>query len=475
MKKSGKFFYFCVAINESLSKIKHTVLKNLLLLFFIAFGLGASAQKKSKPKAKPVSGAFSIQIQGKLADNCHQSPGLFFGEFNGSENDTKAINVNANGEFTAKFAVKEPGLVYIKKGSSTQYFIVTAKEKQYKIALSCNNDVLNALEINNSKENKTYQDFLTLRKSFIGNIDGFRAKNLDDALVFQEFTQQLREYQKGTMLLAKQNPQTYTAAQLIASDVVSEKDLSSIQNLRLNYLKRAAFGDSKFYNSPLPTTILEIYTDFITDKNDPSFAAFEWILNAASKNTEAAKRLQNILYDVIFKSKRQDLINGYINWAKAHPDKMMQLVVQSKLQRLSRCMVGGPFINLTLKDTVGNSRQLKDVVAASKYTLLIIYSPGCWHCQQTLPKLIPIWEQYKSKGLKVYTVAPNSDTNEWHTFIKQSTGIGWVNVMEEQNNITFGEYVITTLPSFILIDTQGKIVSKMDAETVLTGIQKWFN
>ncbi|WP_309640088.1 thioredoxin-like domain-containing protein [Flavobacterium sp.] len=450
------------------------MLKNLLALFFITSSLCASSQtKKSKPKAANTS--FDIQISGKLLNDCHKPVDLYFGGFHGAEHDVKAINANANGEFKAKFSLKEPGLVYIKKGMFSQYFIATASEKTYQLDLTCSNDALNSIQVNNSKENKAYQDFLNLRKKFSTDIDSFRTKNLDDVAVFQEFAKHLHDYQTGLTLLAKQNPQTYAANHLTVADRVSEKDLVSILSLRQNYLKRQVFADPKFYNTSLPTFILENYIDFISDKNNSSFAPFDGLLNLASKNTEAAKRLEDALYDALEKSKRQDLINGYIYWAQAHPNKMVQQVVQAKLQRLAKCMVGAPLINISLKDTIGNTQQLKDVALSSKYTLLALYSPGCSHCQETLPKLGPIAEQYKSKGFKIFTVAANTGNAEWIGFIKKYMGSGWINVMEGPNNNSFGEYVLTTLPSFVLIDSKRKIVSKMDAQSVLTDLQKYLD
>jgi len=356
------------------------------------------------------------------------------------------IKVNPNGEFAAKVLLKEPGLVYLKKGIYSQYFIVTPKEKTYQIDLICGNDILNAIQIQNSPENKAYQEYLSLHKKFSASIDSYRAKNLDEAIVFQEFAKRIRDYQTELADFAKQNPQTYAANYLSVTDRVTEKDLASVQSLRQNYLKRPYFADPKFYNTSIPTWIIEDYINFICNKNDKSFAAFESLLNGVSKNTEAAKRLQDALYDALVKSKRQDLINGYIDWAQAHPEKMVQLVVQAKLQRLAKSMVGGPLINVSLKDTTGTVQQLKDVAATSKYTLLAIYSPGCSHCQETLPKLGPIAEQYKSKGFKIFTVAANTNTAEWTGFIKKYMGYGWINTMEEPNNTSLGQYAITSLP-----------------------------
>ena len=448
-------------------------MKNFLLFLFIAFGPLAFSQTKSKQKSGAKETKFNIQIQGIVLDNCSKLSDIAFGEFHGSDTEVQKMKPNAKGEFTASYWLKEPGLFFFRKGSVPQYFLVSPKEKMYKIGLSCNKNELEPLQVFSSTENKAYQEFMSLRKGLTADFDNFSGKNLNDTLIFNEFSGKLSDYQKKCASLAKKYINSYVANRLVAVDRVSEVDLSSIEKLRQNFLKRQAFADHKFYNTMLPSLLLENYLNFIMDKDDNLFDAFEWLLNLASKNTTASQRLQDVLYETINKSKRKDMMRSYIYWAKAHPDKMVNEITKFKLEGLSKSMVDAQFINISLKDTLGNTRELKDVVTASKYTLLTIYNPDCSHCIETLPKLVPIWERYQSKGLKIYTVAAKNDNTMWINFIKKYTGVDWINVMEDQTNSSFGKYSITSLPSFVLIDAQGKIVSRMVATEVVAELEKW--
>jgi len=448
-------------------------LKNLLLFLLLAIGPIALSQTKTKTKSKTADTKFNIQIQGIVLDNCSKKSDIAFGEFHGSDAEVQKMNPNTKGEFTASYWLKEPGLFFYRIGSVTQYFLVSPREKIYKIGLSCNSKALEPLQIFNSTENKAYQEFVNLNTLLTADFENYRAKNLNDTLIFKEFSSKLRDYQKKSSALAKKYANSYVANRLVPADRVNEVDLSSIQKLRESYLKRQVFADQKFYNTMLPSYLLENYVNFVIDKNDNSFAAFEWVLNVASKNPTSAKRLQDLLFEAIKKSKRQDLMRSYSNWEKAHPDKMVNEITKFKLDGLSKSMVDAQFINIALKDTLGNTRELKDAVTTSKYTLLTIYNPDCSHCIETLPKLIPIWDKYQSKGLKIYTVAAKNDNTLWLNFIKKHTAPGWINVMEDQTNSNFGKYSITSLPSFVLIDSQGKIVSRMVANEVVAELQKW--
>lgn len=452
-------------------------MKKLLLLFVVLSSLSVFAQGKSKtakPKAKPAEAAFRIQILGKLLENCPKPPDVTFGDFHGSDTDVQAMNVNAKGEFSASYMLREPGLFYFKKGGHTEYFMVSPKETLYQIELHCDNYILAPLKVLNSVENKAYQQYTTLRQKLNTDLQTYKDKDLSEELLFQGFANQWRDYQIALAQLIKQYPQTYTARQIASSDRLTEKDLESLEILRQNFLKRAVFADQKFYNTPLPTYLLEDYLRLIADKSNASFAPFENLLALASKNPTAAKRLQNVLFEAFSKNKRQDLITGYINWYKANPSQMLHTVVQSKLDILAKSMVGAPFMNMKLNDVQGKAQELKSVVESSKYTLLTFFSPGCSHCQETLPKLIPIWEQNKNKGLKIYTIAAKTDDTEWLTFLNKYTSTEWTNVMDEPSNRHFGEHSVNSLPYFVLVDAQGKIVSRMDAKAVLTELPKWF-
>lgn len=447
----------------------------LLLFLLVTVSPFVSSQTKKKSKSPIKNTKFNIQIQGIIFEDCAKPLEVAFGEYHGSDAEVEKVKPNAKGEFISTYWMKEPGLFFYRIGGSTQYFLITPKEKIYKLGLSCNKRDLEPITVFSSAENKAYQEFVELNKLLTSEFENYRGKNLNDTLIYKEFREKIKDYQKKSAGLAKKYLNSYVAGRLLPADRIGEADLATIEKLRQTYLKKAVFGDEKFYNTKLPSILLENYLEFIVDKKDNSFAAIEWVLNTASKNPTAAKRLQDMLYQAINKSKRQDLMRGYIQWSMDNPDKMVNEVAKFKLDRLSKSMVDAQFINITLKDTTGVDQELRNVVIKSKYTLLMIYNPDCSHCIETLPKLIPVGERYQSKGLGLFSVAAKNDHNLWINFIKKYTGKGWTNVMEDQTNSSFGKYSINSLPSFVLIDAKGKIVSRMVADNVMTELQKWLD
>jgi thiol-disulfide isomerase/thioredoxin len=442
-----------------------------LSLVFIFCSLSRGGLVSATPEYETI--ADTVDIRGKFADSCAKPPFVFITKYDNSAGDLGRVTVNAKGEFTYRMFVQEAGEIVFRDGKTLFDFIATANEKVYELEITCVNKAEKKVEVKNSTEDKAYKAFYAQRKQLKADLDTFKTQDLADKKVFKEFKRLMSDYQKQVALIAKQNPNTFTSNHLIAADRMTDEDLSSPTTLRENFLQREGFADPYIYNTFLAPRLLSNYMDFVRDKNDTSFVPFENLLLIASKNTDAAKRLQLILYDLFTKRHQETLLNGYIRWAETNPDKMVQLVVASRLKRLSKCTAGSPIINVQLKDTAGVIQKLSDAVASGKLTLLMFYSPTCSHCREELPHFIPIGEKYKDQGLRIFTVGSDSDREQWLTFIKQYTGSGWINVMEAEDNIYNTRYVVNSTPAFVLIDKDGKIISRLGTpESVRNEIAK---
>ncbi|MES2622655.1 MAG: TlpA disulfide reductase family protein [Bacteroidota bacterium] len=404
--------------------------------------------------------ADSIDIQGKFPDSCAKPAYVFITKYNNPAADVGRVPVNAKGEFTYRMLVEEAGEIVFRDGKYMYDFIATGNQKNYLLQISCTTKTEKQGEVINSPENDAYKHFYALRKQLKADLDTFKTQDLGDKKVFKEFHRLMSDYQKQIAMVAKQHPGTFTTGHLIAADRLAAEDLTTITALREKFIHRECFADPYLYNTFLAPRLLTNYMDFVRDKNDTSFAPFERLLLLASKNTDAAKRLQLILYDLLFKRHEEVMLKKYGEWAQANPDKMVQLIIKSRLERITKCLTGNPFVDVQLRDTAGAVQKLSQTVASAKLTLLIFYSPGCSHCKELLPQLVPLWDIYKDKGLKIFTVGSDANRDEWLAFIKEHTGNGWVNVTDTDNTYNM-KYVVSSTPAFVLIDEAGKIISRL--------------
>lgn len=413
----------------------------------------------------------SIEIRGRFPDSCQKPPYVFITKYDNSSGELGRVKVNANGEFVHRMAIDEPGEIVFRIGAEMYDFIATGKQTVYELAFDCEAKKISAIAVRNSRENIAYKTFYALRKQLKADLEQFKDASIDNPEMFEKFSSVMLEYQKQLSKVSLQFAGTFTAEHLCAADKLSESELASPATLRAQYLSHNTYADAYLYNTFLGPRLLANYLEFIRSGSDTSFAHFDTLLNNASVNVVAAKKLQFLLYEAFSRRHHEWLMKGYAQWAADHPDKMVQLIIKSRLLRIAKCLPGRKFIDVVLGDTADIPQSLSKSVEASKLTLLVFYSPSCSHCREELPKFIPLWQQYQNKGLAVYTVADTDNHDEWQKFIAERTGTGWINVREREDHYYNAAYVVSTTPAFVLIDAAGIIISRMaSAEEMLQKI-----
>jgi peroxiredoxin len=95
----------------------------------------------------------------------------------------------------------------------------------------------------------------------------------------------------------------------------------------------------------------------------------------------------------------------------------------------------------------------------SSLTVVYIYNPECEHCQAETPKLREVYDQWKSKGIEIFSIVANpKDKAEWQHFA-QKYGVNWTDVWDPTNQFYLKYYVDIT-PEMYVLDKNHKIVAK---------------
>lgn len=97
-----------------------------------------------------------------------------------------------------------------------------------------------------------------------------------------------------------------------------------------------------------------------------------------------------------------------------------------------------------------------------KYVLLDFWASWCVPCRKSIPHWKEIYAKYQNKGLEIVGVTNDSRWSDWHKALEQEN-MPWIQVADDfpvkNMPARIGtQYMTPYLPSYTLLDTEGKIL-----------------
>ncbi|MCT4647494.1 MAG: redoxin domain-containing protein [Carboxylicivirga sp.] len=118
--------------------------------------------------------------------------------------------------------------------------------------------------------------------------------------------------------------------------------------------------------------------------------------------------------------------------------------------------------DFTLKDREGEPISLSDL--KGKYVLIDFWASWCKPCRKSFPHMKELYHKYHNKGFEILGIANDTNEKMWLNALDEDD-LPWLNVQEDfsgqRSGRVIGMYGFTHLPSTILIDPKGKIVTKL--------------
>lgn len=136
--------------------------------------------------------------------------------------------------------------------------------------------------------------------------------------------------------------------------------------------------------------------------------------------------------------------------------------VRRQIEAVERSAVGQPYMNLTLKNTAGETVALSSLTGNGRWVLLDFWATWCGPCCREIPHLKEAYEALKGRGFEIYAVSIDSDTERWRQFVAEN-GLAWTNVISEgggKESPAAAMYGIRFIPSNFLIAPDGTIAAK---------------
>lgn len=143
---------------------------------------------------------------------------------------------------------------------------------------------------------------------------------------------------------------------------------------------------------------------------------------------------------------------------KACPDSARLRQIRRTFERNKDYALGRMFIDFRSKDTAGAEKRLSDFVTPGRYTLIDFWASWCVPCRFAIPHVKGLSERYGDR-LGVLSVSLDKDDAAWRKAL-DSEKMSWaqLNASDEYYDEVTKSYLIRSIPRFILLDGEGRIV-----------------
>jgi thiol-disulfide isomerase/thioredoxin len=160
-----------------------------------------------------------------------------------------------------------------------------------------------------------------------------------------------------------------------------------------------------------------------------------------------------------FSSQEMAMMRSYIGKIK---DKTLRSELFKKWHNrksiVDKLTLGKEAPVFNLPDSDGRRHSLNDF--KGKVVFIDLWASWCGPCKVAMPALKEIYEEYKPSGkLIIISIAVHDeDGKEKRNAFINKLQLNWLH-LEDQDNFVWTKYKITSIPRFILIDKEGKIIS----------------
>lgn len=128
---------------------------------------------------------------------------------------------------------------------------------------------------------------------------------------------------------------------------------------------------------------------------------------------------------------------------------------------------GNPAPDFTLKTLEGTDFTLSSL--KGKVVIIDFWASWCGPCRKSIPALKEIYAEYKDKGLEIVGVANDTKEENWRKAVEEDKS-EWIHVIDVFPKNSPGEvisqYAVQYIPSYFLVDKEGKIVGKLEKEEI---------
>ncbi len=288
--------------------------------------------------------------------------------------------------------------------------------------------------------------------------------------------EEVMNYQQDIL---KKHPKSLTSAIINAGQEVKipayegnekEKKQKQYEFYKTHYFDYIDLGDERLLRSPVLDKRVDYYINKLTPQHPDSInVSLDYLLTAMAPAEKTYKYYLVHYLNHYAKSKivgmdavYVHLVENYYAKGKAMwTDEEQVKKIIDNANTLKPILIGkiAPDIKMQKQDKTPISLHEID----SKYTVLFFWDPDCGHCKKSMPEMIKFYDDYKDKGIEVFSVCTkvmDKVSECWETIEEKKMG-KWLNVVDPFNQSRYKSiYDVKTTPRIFVLDENKKILSK---------------
>ena len=239
---------------------------------------------------------------------------------------------------------------------------------------------------------------------------------------------------------------------------------------KTHYFDNVDLGDERLLRSPVLYKRVDYYLNKLTPQHPDSInISLDYLLNSMAP---AEKTFKYYLVHYLNKYAKSKIVgmdavyvhlveNYYAKGKAMWTDEEQVKKIIDNAKTLKPILIGkiAPDIKMRKKDKTPIALHEID----SKYTVLFFWDPDCGHCKKSMPEMIKFYEDYKPKGVEVFSVCTkvmDKVSMCWDTIEEKNMG-NWLNVVDPYIQSRYKSiYDVKTTPRIFVLDENKKILSK---------------